>query len=390
MSRPDVTRKRLVIAFDAECLVTPNPSGVGYYTRGLIQSLADFYQDDVTLVGHYCSFLGRKQPTNLPQAPNISYVVSKTVSVRVFNMLRRLGVPVPFETLIRRRADFHLFPAFIGWPSVRKTPSAPVIHDTTFLDHPEYVNGVVRHDLIKLVPKQIARSAFVITNSEQSAKQLRRHLRIGNKPVVVGHIPPVNVVAITPGRAKNLMSKLGISKKFILFLGNLEPRKNLVALVEAYSSLDQKLRDEYSLVLAGGKGWNDNEIYRSIEQAKKQGISIITPGYVTEEQRAALYSQSSMFVLVSTYEGFGMPLLEAMRYKTPILASDIPVLHEVAGDAALYCKTSAADISSNIFHLLSNTKLRQKLVALGEKQVQKFSWRTVSELVYSKIRGTVK
>lgn len=390
MSRPDVARKRLVIAFDAECLVAANPSGVAYYTRGLIENLAAFYKDDVELIGHYCSFLGEKKGAGLPQAPNISYAVSKIISVRVLNMLRRLGVPVPFEFLTGRRADFHLYPAFIGWPSLFKTPSAPIIHDVAFLDHPEFVNGVVRHDLTKLVPKEVKRAAFVITNSNHSVKQLQKHFSLKPTNTVVTSIPPVHMLHVEPAKARQLLKKLGVSNKFLLFMGNLEPRKNIAALIEAYGLLDSKLQKEYSLVLAGGKGWLDDDITRTLEQARAKGLSVITPGYITEQERAALYTNATASVFVSKYEGFGMPLLESMQYKTPVIASDIPVLREVAGDAALYCETDSKDIAKALSKLLSDPKLQSRLISSGEKRLKAFSWRTVSELVYSKIREVVK
>src|SRR5580704_3129253 len=108
--------KPIKILFDAGPLVNGPRSGVGKYTQGVIQALADDYPDQVELVGHYFDFLGRKHVTNMPTAANIRYKTTKLVPGKVLNMLRRLGVWVPFELLVKERGDFHFFPGFIGWP----------------------------------------------------------------------------------------------------------------------------------------------------------------------------------------------------------------------------------------------------------------------------------
>lgn len=376
--------KKLVIAFDAECLVGPR-SGVGYYTAGLIESLATSYPD-TEFVGHYFNFLGKRTITELPHAKNLRYVVTKTLPAKVPNMLRRLGVWLPFEFFTGRRADFHLFPAFIGWPSLFGAKSAPVMHDVAFLDHPQYVSRVTRYDLTKLVPREIRRAAFIITISNFTAERLRNQFAIGRRPVVVTGIPLVDTAEVTPGEVEKLVEKLGITGKYVLFLGNMEPRKNIQQLITAYINLDPKIRGDYTLVLAGGKGWLDKDIYTAIEQARTRGIRIVATGRVNERERAALYRRATVFASVPIYEGFGMPLLEAMHYRAPVLASDIPAHREAAGDAALYCSPhDANDISRKLRQLLQENTLRTSLIRKGTSRLEAFSWKRVADLVMKEI-----
>lgn len=383
-------QKPITILFDAGPLVNGNRTGVGKTTEGLIQALADHYPDDIRLVGHYFDFLGRKHVTDLPQAANISYRRTVVLPGKVFNMLRRLGVWVPFELLTKRRGDFLLFPGFIGWPSLFGTPNAPFVHDITYIDYPQYVNGPAQFDLRTIMPRTIRRASFIITNSESSKQGLARVYDLSSKPVLVEPIPPVGLVPVGDEVARGHLAGLGIDGDYVLFFGTIEPRKNLTGLLQAFERLDDSLRQRYALVLAGGKGWKDDEILATIGRLQAGGTRIIQTGYVSDEQRAALYSGADLFVLPSHYEGFGMPLLEAMAYRTPMLVSDIAVHHEVAGPAAAYCQTDPDSIAAQLTRLLGDQPLREKLVVAGTQRLPRFSWDTVARDIYTAIRDSCK
>jgi len=382
--------RRVRIAFDASCLITDSKSGIAYYTEGLILHLASEYPEEVELVGHYCNFLGRRKGIVLPQAPNISYRPTKLLPPKVLNLLRRLRLWIPFELLIKGRADFHLFPAFIGWPSVFKTPSAPIIYDMTYLEFPDFVSNLALHDLKTFVPAAIKRSAFVVTISQASANSIGEHYSLARHKIVVTHIPPLQIRHLSSEDAAVYLKQLGISSPYILFLGNLEPRKNLTVLLAAYKLLEPELRQKFALVLAGGKGWNEAELTSMINDMKQAGYNIILPGYVNDEQRAALFGEASVFVLPSSYEGFGMTLLEAMSYQTPVIASDIAVFHEVCGDATLYFDPgSPEELAAQLQHLASDNELVKKLVKAGKTNLLRFSWQEVTATIYKHIEKVV-
>lgn len=385
-----MSKRPLKILFDAVPLAQARPTGVGRAAAGLVQALADEYPDDIVLVGHYFDFLGRKGViAHLPQAPNIHYRRTMILPGKVFNMLRRLRIPVFYEFLVKDRGDFILFPNYIGWPSLFRTPSAPYVHDTTYIDLPEYVNKTNLYDLRVLMPGTFRRSSFAITDTIASQNGFADAYPDYNKPFVIAHIPLVGASVISEAEARRRIDSLGITKPYFLFFGTLEPRKNLLGLLQAYQSLPAEIAEKYQLVIGGGKGWNDEEIAKTLEDTSKSNPSIIQTGYVSDEDRAALFMNATLYVMPSYYEGFGMPLLEAMFYKTPIVASDIPVLHEVAEDAALYSDTSAESIRKAIADLASDKKLQEQLVKNGVKRLGNFSWPEIARNVYAAIQKSL-
>jgi glycosyltransferase involved in cell wall biosynthesis len=215
---------------------------------------------------------------------------------------------------------------------------------------------------------------------------LTREYDLSDKPVLVEYIPPVNVCTITSSEAKLRIKNLGIQQPFLLCFGTLEPRKNLVGLLRAYALLDKDIRDTYALVLGGGKGWKDTEILETIKDLQGAGASVYQTGYVSDQDRAALFMEATAYVLTSYYEGFGMQLLEAMSYKTPMLVSDIPVLHEVAVDSAIYCPTTPEGIAKSITRLVLDDRLQRRLVENGAARLKDFSWPKVANEVYLQIK----
>jgi len=380
-------KRKLVVGFDATALTLDAKSGVGYYALGLLEALAANYPEELEIVAHFFDFRSKVNMASLPQSENIRYVRTTWAPRQFFYMLRRLGLPVPYEIFLKTRVGFHLFPNFIGWPSLYKTPSAPTIHDLYYLEYPEQVSRLNQYDLQKLVPKTLRRSSFIIAISQATAKALQSSYPEVQKPVVISHIPPVSMPEISTDDSKVLMKKLGIKGRFVLFLGNIEPRKNLGRLLEAYEMLPENVRNDYALVIAGGKGWKDELILNKLSDMKSLGLNIIQTGYVSEEQKVALYREATVFVLPSIYEGFGMPLLEAMSNETPVLASDIPVFREVAGDAALYCNPrEGKDIAAKLEQLLLDTNLQDDLVAKGSEQLRHFSWEATTKAIYQAIQ----
>lgn len=387
-----MSKKRIKILFDAVPLSQDRPTGVGRTEAGLIDALARNYPDEIDLVGHYFDFLGRKKRRNftglLVNAPNVRYKRTVVFPGRVYNMLRRMKIPIPFELLVKERGDFHLFPSFLGWPSFFGTPSAPYIHDATFIDTPEYVRGPNLFDMNSLLPAVIKRSSFVITNTQTSANSLKPVYPWYKKPFVIAHIPLVNGVVLSRKESLRVVKKLGLTKPFILFHATLEPRKNLPRLIEAYRS-SSDINSKYSLAISGGKGWKDVEITESINKAKHAGYDIHHLGYTSDTERAALFMNTKLYILPSVYEGFGMQLLEAFFYKTPSLASDIPVLREVGGDACEYTGTTAEEIADAMNKLMNDEARLKELVEKGKERIKAFDWDIVVKDVYNAIRKAV-
>ena len=325
----------LRIFFDATAIAADSKSGVGYYSLYLVRALAEAFPDDVQLVGHYYNFLGRHTP-NVPLAANISYRQTRLIPAKVANLLRRIGIPIPYELLLKGRADILLFPNFLTQPSLFGTPIVATIHDLAFVTHPEFVAERNLHDLRRFVPQTIRRARLLLSVSNFAKQQLMNQYQLPAEHIVVTPVPPQQMQPLTDPAVDTCLDRMGIKKPYILFVGNFEPRKNLDKLISAYLACPASILETYSLVLAGGAGWKSESLRQRISDLQGQGADIITPGYVTDRQKAALYQRASLVALTSLYEGFGMQILEAMAFNRPLLLSDIPVFHEVGGRAVRF------------------------------------------------------
>lgn len=383
-------KNQLTILFDANPLVG-NKTGVGYYTYELIEALAAQYPDDIRLIGHYFDFLGRKKGARLVRANNVSYRTTKLLPGKLFNGLRRLcRIEIPLELLARRKADVLLFPNFVLSPSLFRKPRVVTIHDLYFTEHPEHINKNNIDFLRKFVPKSIAESDLIITVSNFTKQAVIDKFGAPVSKVLAVSIPAPQPMHLTAKDKQTALAEHGIRKPYLVFLGTIEPRKNLITLIDAYRRLPAKLRETYDLVLAGGKGWNDEAIIDAIQTANNDGLGIITTGYVTEMQRAVLFNRAALFVLPAYYEGFGMQILEAMSYGAPTAVSDIQVFHEVCGDASIYFdQLDSVAIATCIKKLLESPKELERLREAGYKKVAEYSWAAVAEQVYNRIKELV-
>jgi alpha-1,3-rhamnosyl/mannosyltransferase len=178
-------------------------------------------------------------------------------------------------------------------------------------------------------------------------------------------------------RAAAVAAGLGIERPYVLAAGTLEPRKNLVRLLKAWAGLREDLRDAHELVLVGPAGWESEEIVAAAKAGR-----IVLAGYVPDDELAALYAGCELFCYPSLYEGFGLPVLEAMKAGAPVLTSNVSSLPEVAGDAAaLVDPLSEQRIGSEIARLLDDPAERKRLRAAGLGRAARFSWeRTATEV----------
>lgn len=375
--------KRLKIIFDANPLIV-NKSGVGYYTQHLVLALAHACPDTIELLGHYFNFLGRRTPSELPKAANINYIQSRVIPGKVLNLCRRFGFQPYFEIFTRHRADVTLFPNFVALPGLSKTPAVVAVHDLSFIDCPEYVSASNRSFLKKWVPSSIEKSELVITISNFTKSRIMQIYDVPENKIHITPIPPPT--PIKPNR--EILRKYGLSNGYLLFVGTIEPRKNIIGLVNAYALLPVSTRNNLPLVLVGGSGWNDQEILTRIKELQVSGLRIIQTGYVSQAEKSALYGSATLCVQPSHYEGFGMPVLEAMSYGKPVACSDIEVLHEVAGDAAVYFdQTNQQAMADTLTKILYDKHLLEEYAMRSKKHIANFpTWPQVATELYDKLQ----
>lgn len=320
------------IRVEISSLASAHTSGVGNYTRLLSESLSEF----ASVQGSYFNFAHR-QPT--PRVnPAVRTKSNPWIPLRVYAKLDSYNLAWPFD-LIKSRVDLTIHPNFATWPTVRSKKTATVIHDLTFLYYPELVERKNLAHLRRVVPRTIRHADYIITVSDAVKKELIKEFHIESRKCLVTHIPPAPEFFTT--------SDIDIHKKYqiptndyFLFVGNLEPRKNLSTLLDAYLSLPKDIRSRYSLIIGGGKGWKFEQTAEKIQSAINNGERIRQIGFVDQSDLPALYQKAALFVMPSKYEGFGIPILESLASGTPVVAADIPVLRESGGNAALYANPS--------------------------------------------------
>lgn len=352
------------IRVEISALATPHQSGIARYTQLLVNSLAK--SPKTTICGSYFNFLNRQQEpvvdSKVIREKNIFF------PLRVYAKMNSLFKVPPFD-LFKKRVDLTIHPNFTLWPTIKSKYTATVIHDLTYIHYPELVENKNLPHLKRVVPIAIEKSDFIITISQTMEKEIEQIFNVDSKRIIVTPIPPDEVFYKKSQR--EVHKKYSIpTNKYILFIGNLEPRKNLSTLVKAYRLLPKDVKENYSLVIGGGKGWSFEETEKLIESGP-ENENIIKIGFVDQQDLPALYQKASLFVLPSLYEGFGMPILEALASNCQVLASDIPILRETGGDVITYAQPNDPSDFSEKINLCLNTKIHQSSV---KRHLSKFSW----------------
>ncbi|MBI2025951.1 MAG: glycosyltransferase family 4 protein, partial [Candidatus Levybacteria bacterium] len=276
----------------------------------------------------------------------------------------------PLNLFLGKRPDIFFTPTHYA-PRFSRVPTAISIMDLSFIHFP---NLFVKKDLYQLVNwtrYSVKNASKIFTISESSKSDIIDVYGVGKDKIHVtypGIKEAVNVRILT---MDDLRKKFGIDKNYILFVGTLQPRKNIVKLIEAFSKIE---RENLILVIVGKKGW----LYEDILSApQKFNVSdrVKFLDFVQDQDLPSLYKNALCFVLPSLYEGFGLPILEAMKYGCPVLTSNVSSLPEAGGEAAIYFDPQDAnDIKEKIEKVINSPKLRDEMIEKGKQQVKKFSW----------------
>ncbi|MCC6176585.1 MAG: glycosyltransferase family 4 protein [Chloroflexi bacterium] len=265
------------------------------------------------------------------------------------------------------------------------------VYDLSFMRYPELFNRGNRHYLRTFAPPSIRRADRVITISEHTRRDVIDLLGVPPERVTSvllaadEHFRPASPAAVAAFRARH-----GLPERFVLYLGTLEPRKNVGLLVQAYAALRASGSTDHILVLAGGRGWQYESIFGLVHELGIEAY-VRFPGFVPAAEQALWYSSAAVFAYPSLYEGFGLPLLEAMACGVPVIASRSSSLPEVVGDAGILVDPSDVEgLTDALARLLEGTEQRQAVARAGLARSGQFSWhRTAAETVqvYREVLG---
>lgn len=349
------------ISIDASGLGAPK-TGTAVYIEEILKSWArnPVFRDHVVIfttsrgAQHLCS-IGGSDLFSFQSAPNN----------RVMRLLWQQLV-LPF-LLKRHGVDVHWGAGFV-LPLFSRVPGVVTIFDLTFQILPEVHERAKRLYFPAMIRASVAKAREILTISESAASDLLRlYPRAAGK---------THVTLLAPREMRTLAKRTtaptgGECPLRFLFVGTLEPRKNLKRLLEAWQGIPLKLRGNAELVIVGATGWINKDVIGKSETL--EGVSLL--GSLSDEDLAKEYAKADVFVYTSLYEGFGLPVVEAMAIGLPVLTSDIGATREVAADAALLVDPYSVDsIRAGLIRLMSNAELRQQLGLKGYKRAGDFSW----------------
>jgi glycosyltransferase involved in cell wall biosynthesis len=365
-------------------------AGIGRYTRGLVEALARLdspHHFTLMVLGrtgaHYV-------PVGLPRNFKLRWL---PLSDRWATVLwYRLNLPLPVDWLAGP-TDLYHGPSFTLPPS--RCPSLLTVHDLSFLRYPQGAHPALLAWLTGAVSRSLRRARHVLADSHNTRADLLQLM----------HVPAPRITVIGAGvdsrfqpvrdsaALVQLRARYSLPERFILGMSTLEPRKNFTGLIAAFNQLAGRALPgaPLHLVIAGGKGWLYEPILAAAD-ASPLRERVHFAGFVADADLPGLYSLAELFVFPSHYEGFGIPVLEAMACGTPVVCADNSSLPEVAGDAALLVNATDIDgLAGAMNQVLNEPALRARLVERGFRQAARFSWEDAARRlleVYDRLGGS--
>ena len=347
-------------------------TGVARFTDGLVNSILD--NDEKNDWVFLFSSLRRK----------LDKKIEEKINRKKFKLIKIKLPPIVLSFLWNK---LHCYPLekivgnldwFISsdWtePPTNKIKKATIVHDLVFMRYPETVTKKIfrnQEQRLNWVKKE---SQIIFVDSLQTKKDLNTFLKINDARVILNY-PGVSIKKPSQQVIKNTIIKHHLSKPFILSVGKIEPRKNFPRLVEAFKKIDQP---DLKLLIVGPEGWEKLNV-------KNKNIQIINQ--INDEELFSFYNRCLFFICPSIWEGFGYPVVEAMKSGAPVIASNVSSLKEVAGEAALLINPlSVENISQTMLKMINDKQLRKNLSDKGLIRAEKFSWKTY----YNKLISNLK
>ena len=367
------------IAIDARPLASPR-TGVGNYILALITNLISSNQS------HQYHLYGISNILEDPFAPINPSTLADNIDRKAFyaafpfnNTINRF-VKV-YRRLVLRSLDIDIFFG-TGFKGIfgRSFKTIITIHDMAHKHYPDYIEPKILRYLQGGLFNDAQMADLIITVSESTKRDVIKFFNINENKIRViyhgidGRFRPI----YNKDMLINIQRKYNLSNKFLLYVGTIQPRKNILGLIKAYRVLLEDSKINHDLVIVGEHGWGYKEIHQLIKYLELEKRVIFT-GYISNNDLTCFYNLADVFVFPSYYEGFGFPVLEAMACGTPVVTSSASSLLEVAGDAAILVDpNSVEDIAGGIRRLLSDDKCRNICIEKGLKRVGKFNWRTTA------------
>ena len=348
-------------------------AGIGRYAESLARALIERQP------GRFALFYNRVRGSSLPKGLQAVPGRSVPAGYKPWRMAVWVGqlAGVGFNRLVPDADLFHATEHLL--PPLRGVPTVLTVHDMIFRLFPEHQKRLNYWYLNATMPLYCQRADAIITVSESSKRDVVTHYKLDPAKVTVVYEAPAVEFAPAPGAAVEAIRRsYDLPERFMIHVGTIEPRKNLTRLIEAL----QQLRDAglaIPLLVVGGKGWLYEDFFRRLEALEVRD-AIRFPGYVPPADLPILYSAATMAVMPSVYEGFGLPVLEAMACGTPVLSSHSSSLPELGGEAARYFDPyDVEEMASAIRAVWTDGEAQAEMRVMGLARAAEFSWTRAAE-----------
>jgi glycosyltransferase involved in cell wall biosynthesis len=366
------------IGLDVTAALTQG-GGIGRYTRELVRALVRLGN------GRYAFYLFAARQTKppavpdpLPVAPGVYQKTAPLTEPWLYRLWYRARLPAPVQWVTGPLDLFHS-PDFVLPPVAGGIPTLLTVHDLSFVHYPEVYPAVLVNYLNRVVPWSIGRASHVLADSEATRRDLMAIWQVPEAKITVLYSGvdaqfwrKAEVEAITAVRTRYGLA----DTPYLLTVGTVQPRKNYQMLIRAFAPIAADW--PHNLIIAGGKGWLTESM---LDEVVRQGLEgrVRFIGFVADADLPALYSGADLFLFPSLYEGFGLPLLEAMQCGVPVIASNASSLPEVAGETAvLLSPHDPAAWTDTLQTLLADPLRRERLAADGPARAAQFTWQSAA------------
>lgn len=361
----------MLIGIDGNEANIKNRVGVGQYAYNLLVQL-----EKIDTKNQYIIYLKNKPLSDLPQeSPKWRYKVFGPQK-----LWTKIALPINLF-LQKEKLDLFYSPSHYS-PQFCPCPTIPTIHDLGYLKFQEQFTKKDLYQLINWTEASVKRAAHIVTVSRFSLNEIIRTYDIPKSIITIAYNGVDTPPKINKEDFCNTINKFNLNKPYFLYLGTLKPNKNIPFLIKSFSKFlsDNHQKKDHLLVIAGKKGWLFDEIFRTVKEENLENNVIFTD-YITETEKWILYTNSICLILPSVYEGFGIPVIEAMKVGTPTISSNIEVLKEVVDKAGVFIDpNNISDLSNKLLNMC-NEKYRSELSEKGRIRAKNFTWENTAKSV---------
>jgi alpha-1,3-rhamnosyl/mannosyltransferase len=368
----------LKVILSTDCIKFPL-TGIGRYAYELAQQLQS-HNEIADLI-----FLNGLRVTNiLPVASDVGRTTEglkrKLQKSKLVSDIYRLTYPYLKSRSIKKHKDwvFHS-PNYYIPPN---TPNAvATFHDLSVFHWPEFHPKGRVHLMQKELAQTIKRAKMLLTDSEYTRLELAEYFDLDVGRIITAPLASSGqFFPQDPTKIQAVLDRFGLKqKKYLLYTGTIEPRKNVITLLQAYEQLSLEDKRNFPLVISGYKGWENDVLLTLFDKGKREGW-LKYLGFTSSHDLPYLFSGAKAFIFPSIYEGFGLPVLEAMASGTPVICSDATSLPEVVGEAALLSPPKDVDtFTSHMHRVINDCSLEESMISSGFIQADKFSWQHCAE-----------